>query len=134
MNFLYGAGEIERLFFDVSQRNSTTNNTIEVEATSIKLVYRITFVPAVLLVALLSLMLSACISLYLIWKYRRSSSYLNWRTVDTLRLLVDAVDGIGNDGVVARMNRVGREELDDWAKKYRVRYIRITDGLKLSNK
>ncbi|KAI4165246.1 MAG: hypothetical protein LQ342_001114 [Letrouitia transgressa] len=107
MNFLYAAGETERISYEIKNQ---------------VLRYRMTYVPLILLSGILSIFFAASLSLSLILSSRRTVSYRMWRDVDSLRLLVDSVNGLRFDPILKDLHDLSNEEMEKRAKLYRVQY------------
>lgn len=125
MNFLYAAGETERISYEIKNVQSTPNDTrssFHVQATQQVLRYRMTYVPLILLSGILSIFFAASLSLSLILSSRRTVSYRMWRDVDSLRLLVDSVNGLRFDPILKDLHDLSNEEMEKRAKLYRVQY------------
>ena len=126
MNFLYAAGETERIIYDIKNVPSMPNDTgssFRVQATQRVLRYRMTYVPLILLSGILSVFFAASISLSLIISSRRTVSYRIWRDVDTLRLLVDSVNGLRFDPMLKDLHDLSNQEMEQRAEPYRVKYL-----------
>jgi hypothetical protein len=123
LNFLYAAAEMERMALEVLNSNITGDQgTFEVHATESATFYRITYVPALLLLSLLCASLATIISCGLAWYNRRTMTFKEWREVGSVRLLVDAVDGLRQDPSLRQIQGANNHELNNWATNFHVRY------------
>ena len=126
LNFLFAAGEIERIAYEVKNANSTLIDTesssLRVQATESGQRYRMTYVPLILLAGLLSVLFAASISLALILISQGTMSYRTWRDVDTLRLMVDIVDGLHLHPDLKDLHGLSDDEMEERAKLCKVHY------------
>ena len=122
LNFLYAVGATERIAYEIKNAvPKGDNSSFQAQATLSDLRYRMTYMPLILLVGLLSALFAALIYLGLAISSRATTSFQTWRDVDSLRLVVDSADGLrGGPGL--EVQRLGKEELDVWAQKFLVRY------------
>jgi hypothetical protein len=126
-NLLYGASEMERMTLEGLNLNlAGQTGLFEVKAASNNLVYQITYVPVLLYAAVLATLCAVIISFLMVAYSWQSKSFKEWRKVDTLRLLVDAVYGL-EDEWVRDIQEKENGELKDWAKEFPVRYVRQRD-------
>jgi hypothetical protein len=133
MNYLYASGEAQRIMYEVAASSKNTSRAlseyfIEVPAIATQEKYRITYVPSILLVGLLSLLGSSAITGAMAWYTRRSSSARAQRQVDVTRLLLDSVLGLeGDKNDMAIVAQRSTSEVEKWAAKYKVRYTKVDD-------
>ncbi|KAG8532943.1 uncharacterized protein KY384_002821 [Bacidia gigantensis] len=125
MNFLYVAGEIERILYEIKNAEATVNvkTYLQVTATQKVLRYRMTYVPLILLGGILSILFAAVITLSLILLCRQTISYATWREVDILRIVVDTIDGVQRGRIFRDLHDLSNDEMKAQAKLYRVRYF-----------
>jgi len=115
-NVLYAEMEIQRLAYEVAAMNeslatpemyTTVESTINVQR------YRMTYVPALLFGGLICGFFAAMLTVALIIHSRGSVSSTRFRTVDSLRLLMDAVANIQDDKLCAEAKTWSNEELEE---------------------
>lgn len=133
-NLVYASGEATRIIYNVAAANATRdkvdyfyNVTGEVD----REFYRITYVPVLLLVALLGIIISALLVTILVVATMKTWSWKTFRQVDITRLVVDCVgaDLAKGDSTFSRLRRASDDELAEWAGKYRVGYEKVVDIL-----
>lgn len=113
LNFLYSAGEVERIIFEALNQNTTAAAPVhEIQATLTGQFYRMTYVPAFLFMGLVCNILAALIPLVLALLALRSRSLVKWRKLDTLRLLVDSIEDLRDEPVLQGLHQARNKELD----------------------
>lgn len=131
-NLVYASGEAIRIMYNVAalntsgdQQNYFYNVTGEIE----RQFYRITYVPALLLVALLGIIICSLLVTVLVITTMRTWSWKMFRQVDITRLVVDCVgaDLAKNGPNFTRLGRASDYELADWAGRYRIAYEKVID-------
>ncbi|KAF1974829.1 hypothetical protein BU23DRAFT_635675 [Bimuria novae-zelandiae CBS 107.79] len=131
-NFLYAAGEVERIAFEAKgtdlDRETIDTIAYSVDATSTEQRYRITYVPAILLVAMVRIRVASIIPLVLFLMYCQTPAVKHWKVAHPLRLLVDAVDGLRHDTKTQDVHHMTDAELETWAKKVKISYVRGQTG------
>jgi hypothetical protein len=85
-------------------------------------VYRITFIPGILLGALLAAAAATCIPLGLLLYLQKEVSFRTGRVVNPLRLVVDCADALGNAELLHRTGSWGKRKLRKWADRLIVTY------------
>lgn len=131
-NLLWAIGETERIFFNVLEPVDGYGPHLapySVEGLGFQQMYRMTYVPLLLLLGLLSCIFAASISVALLllnW-HSRTDSFLSWRALDPIRLLVDAVTGLSDDDGVRSMHGQHNKTLDEWGERYNVRIAKRLD-------
>lgn len=136
LNFLYASGEVQRLTYEVaaSDTANATRNAAEyfypLSGTETEQHYRITYVPSILLVGLISMLGAAGVTGAMALFAWRSVSGGAFRRVDPVRLLVDGVVGLrGSVEEVARVAGGSNTVVDEWAGRCRVRYSVVEEGV-----
>ncbi|KAK0647219.1 hypothetical protein DIS24_g7923 [Lasiodiplodia hormozganensis] len=135
LNFLYASGEVQRLTYEVaaSSGNATRNEPgffYPLSGTETEQHYRITYVPSILLVGLISMLGAAGVTAAMALFAWRSVSGRGFRRVDPVRLLVDGVVGLrGEVEEVARVATGSNTVVDEWAGRCRVRYRAVDEGV-----
>ncbi|KAF2401716.1 hypothetical protein EJ06DRAFT_555371 [Trichodelitschia bisporula] len=123
LNFLYAAGEMERIALEVLNANLTSNDgQFQVAGQRSTLFYRITYVPAILIVGLLSTFLAGVITLGFTFVSWRTVGFRLWRPVDSLRVIIDSAHSFRDDPTVQEMSGADTETLEEWATKFHVKY------------
>jgi hypothetical protein len=126
---LYAVGEVERLTYEV--KHSVSNESIALmsinNVIATKQYYRMTYVPSLLLLGLLSTLIGALVPLVLIVIKIRTRAVQSWRDVNALRLVIDSAEGLcleteilGSQGAIA----AAQEKI---AKNTSVRYSETED-------
>jgi hypothetical protein len=96
---------------------------IEVTSISTAEHYRMTLVPSLLLVGLLSLACAGIITIGMMSFTWASKSAETSRRVDGVRLLVDSALNLkGHEEQLLQLARSSNAEIDAWAARYKVRY------------
>jgi hypothetical protein len=132
-NLLWAIGETDHIFYDAlgsfREEGHDFGSTYGVQGTVSQLKYRITYVPLLLLLGLLSCILAASIPAILLlcnWT-SRTHSFVTWRALDPTRLIVDAVTGLCDDDSVWSMHSQHNRTLDDWGRRYTVTVAKKLD-------
>lgn len=134
LKFLYASGETQRILYEVaaSTNNAThnpPNSFVNVPGMMTQQRYRITYVPSILLVGLLCLLGAGVVTGTMALFARKSQSAQAHRRVNVVRLLVDSVAGLKDDGEnMAILAQGGNANLDAWAAGYKVRYATVNDA------
>ncbi|KAF2137366.1 uncharacterized protein K452DRAFT_291624 [Aplosporella prunicola CBS 121167] len=136
-NYLYASAEAQRIMHEVAASNASRSRPeffYDVPATVATLYYRITYVPVVLLLGLLSLLLAALVTAGLMLGATGSLSAKTFRQVDATRLVVDCVAGLGagksdagDSDAFARLAPAPNEEIAKWVEGYRVAYEKVDE-------
>lgn len=124
-NLLWAEMEIQRITYEVAAQNdsmSTEDMYVEVATMASVQRYRITYVPALLFVALACIFLVAALIAILAWHTSDSAVAQQYRVTSTLRLLVDCVLSLHENIPRTQAKKWSEAELDSWAAKTRVRY------------
>lgn len=153
-NVLWAMGEVERIAYEVYASKYTTpvvNTTIEdgnvtlaavpaedlftVQARELQEFYHITYVPLILIVGLASVLAAGVITNWLLVSSWRSVALRTWRELGLMRLLVDAVNGIGGGTSEKWKQAEGKsaDELENWGSEVKVGYIRDGGAMRLSD-
>lgn len=131
-NLVFASGEATRILYNVAAVNTSRdkadyfyNVTGEVD----RQFYRITYVPVLLLVALLGIIISALLVTVLVVATMKTWSWRTFRQVDITRLVVDCVgaDLAKEDSTFSRLGRASDDDLAKWAARYRVSYEKVVD-------
>lgn len=131
LNFLYAAGETERVSYEVQSGANFGGDAaiFEVQATKSGIFYHLTYVPVLLIIGLLGVICVCIVCLAMVGKNWRSQTFKEWRKVDSLRLLVDAVDVLRDEPNVRDLQNASNHDLSQWAKRFNVRYVKsVHDG------
>ncbi|KAK3659030.1 hypothetical protein LTR56_001467 [Elasticomyces elasticus] len=101
-NYLYAAGEMQRIVYEVSasDRSKDTDDLVySYRSDGMRMVeyYRMTYVPAILMTSLVSLLAAAGAALAMSVYVSGTRSIREYRKVDTIRLVIDAIEGLGYD-------------------------------------
>ncbi|KAK7754503.1 hypothetical protein SLS62_003523 [Diatrype stigma] len=140
-NFLYASAAAEQIVYNVAAADPARdlpeyfyNASGGVE----EVFYRITYVPLILLVGLLSLAGAATITGIMLIYTSSTLSTRSFRQVDVLRLVFDGVLGLWGDiPAMAKMKEQDNDALQEWAKQYFVSYTEEEEGgrrvVRLSN-
>ncbi|KAK3115558.1 hypothetical protein LTR53_004966 [Teratosphaeriaceae sp. CCFEE 6253] len=136
-NYLYAEGETQRTLYELAANDPARDRTeyhYSVDGTAKRERYRMTYVPAILLTGLLSLLLAAGAAVGMAGSAAGTHSARTFRDVDAVRLVVDAVEGLGGqrsgvgDERAVKGSGAG-DGLEEMAEKCRVRYVQtVEDG------
>lgn len=126
-NLLWAEMEIQRVTYEIGALNSSVTDSSmyrTVGALGDVQFYRMTYVPALLFAALLSIFLTASLTAFLSVYSRRTIGHQNFRVYDSLRLLVDCVASPGVVGSIPREDAIvaPNDVLEGWAKGLNVRH------------
>lgn len=140
-NYVYASGEITRIIHNVAAANASRARGHpeyyhDVTGTANKQYYRITYVPVLLLVALVSIILAALLTTALIISVKNTVSWSWFRQVDVVRLVVDAVGGSlrhQDKQHFAKLCCASDDEIFTWSQEYRVAYIKVQKNQSLEN-
>lgn len=135
LNFLYASGEAQRISFEIAASNTSTDpaDFDHVSASVTLQLYRIVYIPALLLLGLLGLIGATAVTAAMMWHSRDSHSSKIGREVDTLRLLVDSAAGLhGHAAMLAEVAEKDKDELKKWADKFKVRYCEVMEDGRVS--
>lgn len=140
-NYVYASGEITRIIQNVAAANTSRARGHpeyyhNVTGTVNKQYYRITYVPVLLLVALVCIILAALLTTTLMMSVKNTVSWSWFRQVDVMRLVVDAVgSSLGNQDKhqFAKLSGASDDEIFTWAQEYQVEYIKIPKHQSLGN-
>lgn len=133
-NLVFASGEATRIIYNVAALNSSRDRVeyfYNVTGDVDRQFYRITYVPVLLLVALLGIIICALLITVLVVATMKTWSWKIFRQVDITRLVVDCVgaDLGNNNSTFSQMVRASDDELEEWAGRYRVIYERVADTL-----
>ncbi|KAK3661678.1 hypothetical protein LTR56_000167 [Elasticomyces elasticus] len=135
-NYLYAAGEVERIVYEVSASDlsrDTDDLVYSYLSDGMRMVeyYRMTYVPAILMTGLVSLLAAAGAALGLSVYVSGTCSTREYRKVDAIRLIIDAIEGLGHDRE-ATTNTNNKEyspnHVDKIAQNCKVEYIETVEG------
>lgn len=128
-NVLYTQMEQRRIGYEIAAMPDSENTTVTPDlyanVTSGGGIqrYRMTYVPALLFAGLICVFFAAVITVVLIWYSAESLSSKQFRTMDSLRLLMDFFANIQDEKILAEASREWtNKELEEWAKQFMVRY------------
>ncbi|EMR63227.1 hypothetical protein UCREL1_9841 [Eutypa lata UCREL1] len=135
-NFLYASASIEQIMYNVAAAD-TARDLPEyfygVDGGSEEEFYRITYVPLILLIGLLSLIGAAVTTGSMLIYTARTLSTRSFRQVDVLRLVFDGVMGLWSDTpTMAKMKEQDNDALQEWAKRYFVSYTEEEESVILT--
>ncbi|KAK3116593.1 hypothetical protein LTR53_002891 [Teratosphaeriaceae sp. CCFEE 6253] len=136
-NYLYAEGETQRTLYELAANDSARDRAeyhYSVDGMVKRERYRMTYVPAILLTGLLSLLLAAGAAVGMAGFAAGTHSARTFRDVDAVRLVVDAVEGLrgqrskaGDEG--GGKGRMRGESAEEMAENWRVRYVQtVEDG------
>ncbi|KAF2230913.1 hypothetical protein EV356DRAFT_526368 [Viridothelium virens] len=131
LNYLYASGEVQRMSYEVASSiyANTSADHYNVSATAEVGSYRITYIPFILLMGLISVAAAAIIVYTLVLYTRNAPSTKAVYHLDVLRLMVDSVSGLNeNIPVITDTGEVGEKELKAWAQKVQVIYSEVDEG------
>lgn len=140
-NYVYASGEITRIIHNVAAENTSRARGHpeyyhNVTGTVNKQYYRITYVPVLLLVALVCIILAALLTTALMMSVKNTVSWSWFRQVDVMRLVVDAVgSSLGNQDKhqFAKLSGASDDEIFTWAQEYQVEYTNVPKHQSLGN-
>lgn len=132
-NLVFASGEATRIIYNVAAVNASRDNVdyfYNVTGEVDRQFYRITYVPVLLLVALLGIIISALLVTVLVVATMKTWSWKSFRQVDITRLVVDCVgaDLAKDDSSFSQLRRASDDELTEWAGRYRVGYEKVFDA------
>lgn len=132
-NFVFASGETTRILYNVAAADASHDNAdyfYNVTGEVDRQLYCITYVPVLLLVALLGIIISALLVTVLVVATMDTWSWKTFRQVEITRLVVDCVgaDLAKGDSTFSRLRRASDDELAEWAGRYRVGYEKIFDA------
>lgn len=132
-NFVFASGETTRIIYNVAAVDASRDNIeyfYNVTGKVDRQFYRITYVPALLLVALLGIIISALLVTALVVTTMKTWSWKTFRQVEITRLVVDCVgaDLAKDDSTFSRLRRASDDELAEWAGRYRIGYEKTFDA------
>lgn len=132
-NLVFASGEATRIIYNVAAVNASRDNVdyfYNVTGEVDRQFYRITYVPVLLLVALLGIIISALLVTLLVVATMKTWSWKTFRQVEITRLVVDCVsaDLAKNDSTISQLGRASDDELAEWASRYRVGYEKIVNA------
>ncbi|KAK5681008.1 hypothetical protein LTS10_006768 [Elasticomyces elasticus] len=134
-NYLYAVGETQRIVYEVAATDTSGDvpeDFYDVEGTVSRQYYRMTYVPAILMTGLVSLLLAAGATIGVSYYASGTHSAKTFREVDTMRLVLDALEGLSprQEGVSERRGAGARvEAFEEITKMCRVEYIKtVEDG------
>ncbi|KAL5001180.1 hypothetical protein BDV10DRAFT_182742 [Aspergillus recurvatus] len=133
LNYLYASGKAQHIAFEVVASNSTNDTSsmyhYTVDATTLDQRYRITYIPLLLIVGLVSAIAAAALTGGMVFYTRNTTSAQTARQVDCLRLVVDSVSGLHESAEeMAVAGGMKQGELEKWAAKFQVRYSDVREG------
>ncbi|KAF9885042.1 hypothetical protein FE257_000773 [Aspergillus nanangensis] len=135
LNYLYASGEAERISYEIAAQNETSSSEDNlakfhrVQATMSVQSYRITYIPIILLLAVLGVICAAAITAAMMYRNRQTHSARIGREVDAVRLLVDSIVGLRECAPsMAAAERLTPDELNTWATRFLVRYSETAEG------
>ncbi|MCJ1433568.1 hypothetical protein MMC27_002931 [Xylographa pallens] len=129
-NLLYAEGKLEQIMYNTGAPSNLTTNHPQFTVSSAKSqqAYAITYVPAILIIALFSIMLAGLITSWMAFSSRKTFATRAFRNIDPLRLVMDSVAGFKDDKVFPQAQGWTRKNLEKWAGTYRVGYRLTSDG------
>lgn len=132
-NFVFASGETTRILYNVAAVDASHDNAeyfYNVTGEVDRQFYRITYVPVLLLVALLGIIISALMVTTLVVATMKTWSWKTFRQVEITRLVVDCIgaDLAKGDSTFSRLRRASDDELAEWAGRYCVGYEKFFDA------
>lgn len=134
LNYLYASAETLKKVYEVAASDEARDepdffhhcyNTIVEDR------YRITYIPGLLLAALVGLFVAAAITSGMAMYSSKTYSARHFRQVDTLRLIVDSVDGLQSSIADTDIPTFSHSALNKWADQYQVTYSKSQNRVKL---
>ncbi|KAL4899225.1 hypothetical protein BDW74DRAFT_183968 [Aspergillus multicolor] len=129
LNYLYACGEAERILLEVAAQNASTDIPLyhyTVDAVTKDQKYRITYIPLLLILGLISTVGAGAITWAMLFYSWATHSAQSVRRVDGLRLVVDSISGLrdfADEMEVART--ITQADLDKWANRFHVQYQEV---------
>ncbi|KAK4888597.1 hypothetical protein LTR27_012549 [Elasticomyces elasticus] len=126
-NYLYASGEAQRITYEIAATNSS-EYFYDVDGMVSKQFYRMTYVPAILMIGLLGLLAAAGVTVGMSVYASGTHSARTFREVDVMRLVLDAVGGLARDGrseIHAKDDVM--ETVEERAKTCKVEYVKIVE-------
>ena len=117
--------EIQRVSYKVGAMNSsmaTPSMYTTVAAADNVHRYRMTYIPALLFGAFVSIFFAAALTTALTLFATKTISSRTFRVVDSLRLLIDCVSNFQDEKLRTEAKSWSNDELEAWAKNFMVRY------------
>ena len=131
LNYLYASGEAQRIPYETAAENSSSNKPdyfYQVSSTITVQLYRITYIPLLLLLGLLCVLGAAAITCAMLFYTWNAHSTQVARELDSLRLLVDSVAGLQEWAPkMAAAGILNKGDLKNLAAKFRVRYCEVIE-------
>jgi hypothetical protein len=124
-NLLFAEMEIQRVAYETAAMNATmaTPDVYSTVATTAGVQrYRVTYIPALLIGSLTCIFLAAVLTAGLTLVAANTTSSRQFRTVHSLRLLMDCVSNFQDETLRTGAKWWSNDELQDWAKTFIVRY------------
>lgn len=122
VNYLYVEGEARRIAYEVAESAPGQQGmSYNVQAAATVLRYRITFVPWILLVGLLSMALAGICVIILIFLARKSTASRSGRIISPIRLIADVAAGLPSDDF-EQVSPLTNNELQKWSQSFKVKY------------
>lgn len=126
-NIVFASGEVARIAYNVASLNISHDQPdyfYNITGNIDQEFYRVTYVPALLLVGIVCIILCGSMTLILIMSVRKSMSWKMFRVLNTVRLVVDVLGGdlTQETAEFTRLAQAGSQEISDWATKYHVTY------------
>ncbi|KAG6357613.1 hypothetical protein INS49_013490 [Diaporthe citri] len=136
--YIYASGEITRIIHNIAAANASRGSGNpeyyhNVTGTVNRQYYRITYVPVLLLLALVSILLAALLTIALMISASKTVSWARFRQVDIVRLVIDAVGGTlrhQDEEQFAKLSGASDDEIISWAQGCRVAYIEVLENQK----
>lgn len=139
--YVYASGEITRIIHNIAAADASRaaghpEYYHNVTGTVNKQYYRITYVPVLLLLALVSILLAALLTIALMISASKTVSWARFRQVDIVRLVIDAVGGPlrhQDEQQFAKLRGASDDEILSWAQEYRMEYMEVLENQKDQN-
>lgn len=134
LNFLYASGETQRIIYEVAASSGNATRRlpeyfVKVPALETQQHYRITYVPSILLLGLLSLFGASAVTGAMAMYARNSASARAHRQVNVTRVLLDSIVGLESDrDELSNVAQRSNGEVDEWAAGYKVKYTAADGG------
>lgn len=123
---LYTSAKLQSIVYNIALSSNENRKiaaaTYPLSGMHSVLKYRITYIPGILLLGLLSLIISAALVLSMSLYSWKSLSVRNGRVVDGLQFVTDFAAAVQDDVALADVEKWNRKDLEEWGKSVKLRY------------
>ncbi|KAH8679734.1 hypothetical protein BGZ60DRAFT_400571 [Tricladium varicosporioides] len=128
-NMLYASSSLQNTVFNLVLSNSSnTSPEVAAQASSSDLVYRMTYIPGILILALVAMIVAGAIVLGLTIYSRESWALRTGRILDPVRLVMDCVVAFKASHDVAEAGRWSASDVRHLAKELKIGYSADASG------